>query len=236
MLSGDSQPDWPTEFDTLKSARFGFAPTETGDTELLAAKGLVFRYCLFADKVSSDDRSGMSEVLGDDFFVTLGAWTDPSDDDYTGTFMHEFGHALGLRHGGADDINHKPNYKSVMNYFWQTPKDWSQTTWSLDYSRTELRERIETQAGGLLAFDNVDFKDIIYLSKFYEAIEDIDGVEFVTVTEFRRENINYPLVQAEGKIELAAHEIPRFPGIAVEDPASDSEYIKGVRLLLEGGY
>jgi hypothetical protein len=32
--------------------------------------------------------------------------------------MHEFGHTLGLNHGGAetDAINCKPNYISVMNY------------------------------------------------------------------------------------------------------------------------
>lgn len=30
--------------------------------------------------------------------------------------MHELGHNLGLHHGGADDINRKPNYLSVMNY------------------------------------------------------------------------------------------------------------------------
>jgi hypothetical protein len=33
--------------------------------------------------------------------------------------MHELGHNLGLRHGGNDDILHKPNYLSVMNYSFQ---------------------------------------------------------------------------------------------------------------------
>jgi hypothetical protein len=36
-----------------------------------------------------------------------------------GTLMHEMGHNLGLRHGGGDDLNYKPNYPSVMNYLWQ---------------------------------------------------------------------------------------------------------------------
>lgn len=36
-----------------------------------------------------------------------------------GTFMHEIGHSLGLQHGGADNLNYKPNYLSVMNYFFQ---------------------------------------------------------------------------------------------------------------------
>jgi hypothetical protein len=33
--------------------------------------------------------------------------------------MHELGHNLGLRHGGADDTNFKPGYASVMNYAFQ---------------------------------------------------------------------------------------------------------------------
>lgn len=33
-----------------------------------------------------------------------------------GTLMHEIGHTLGLRHGGGDDDNCKPNYASIMNY------------------------------------------------------------------------------------------------------------------------
>ncbi len=32
------------------------------------------------------------------------------------TLMHEFGHNLGLGHGGGNDSNCKPNYVSIMNY------------------------------------------------------------------------------------------------------------------------
>jgi hypothetical protein len=35
--------------------------------------------------------------------------------------MHEFGHNLGLRHGGNENLNYKPNYNSVMNYRYQFP-------------------------------------------------------------------------------------------------------------------
>lgn len=31
-------------------------------------------------------------------------------------FSHELGHTLGLRHGGKDDMNCKPDYLSIMNY------------------------------------------------------------------------------------------------------------------------
>jgi len=37
-----------------------------------------------------------------------------------GTFMHELGHALGLGHGGDNNIQYKPNYLSIMNYTFQT--------------------------------------------------------------------------------------------------------------------
>lgn len=34
--------------------------------------------------------------------------------------MHELGHNLGLKHGGADlCINYKPHYLSIMNYTYQ---------------------------------------------------------------------------------------------------------------------
>ena len=33
--------------------------------------------------------------------------------------MHEFGHNLGLYHGGDESTNYKPNYYSIMNYLYQ---------------------------------------------------------------------------------------------------------------------
>jgi hypothetical protein len=39
-----------------------------------------------------------------------------SSDEQAVTVMHELGHNLGLRHGGGDGINYKPNYLSIMNY------------------------------------------------------------------------------------------------------------------------
>ena len=42
-----------------------------------------------------------------------------STDEQVGTFMHEFGHNLGLGHGGepADVKNCEPNYLSIMSLF-----------------------------------------------------------------------------------------------------------------------
>ena len=69
-----------------------------------------------------------------------------------GTLMHELGHNLGLRHGGGDDLEYKPNYLSVMNYAFQLGglKATDGTSF-LDYSRfgIELNEAALNEAQGL---------------------------------------------------------------------------------------
>lgn len=53
--------------------------------------------------------------------------------------MHELGHNLGLRHGGGDDTNYKPNYLSVMNYSFQLQGVIKGgTVGTFDYSRAAL--------------------------------------------------------------------------------------------------
>lgn len=106
------------------------------------------------------------------------------------------------------------------------------------YSQTEMRDKIQKAASNLLAFDNVDFGETIFLSKFYEAIEAIDGVAFVTLTEFHREGEEIPAaMHPEGRLELTASEIPRLPGTAVEDPVTDIPYREGINIIsIEGGY
>ncbi|MBF6332826.1 hypothetical protein IU452_30460 [Nocardia transvalensis] len=82
----------------------------------------VFHYMLWADAYNNGCSSGISlGIPADTFVVTLGprcGW-NPSDDANVGTFVHELGHNLGLRHGGVDHVNYKPNYLSVMNYSFQ---------------------------------------------------------------------------------------------------------------------
>ena len=95
------------------------------------------------------------------------------------------------------------------------------------YASAEVKERVQQAAGRLLAFDNVDFGQTIYLSKFYEAIEAIDGVDFVNISEFRREGAPADTVEPEGRIVLLAHEIPIIP--------TDDLYAGGIKVLFEGG-
>ena len=109
-----------TDLDNIKAIRFN--PTR---------RASIFHYALFANQYGfpdpgSLDSSGLSrDIPAADFIVTLGQ-TGPgvvrggTVFEQAGTFMHEFGHNLGLRHGGDEDLpQRKPNHLSIMNYRFQ---------------------------------------------------------------------------------------------------------------------
>lgn len=116
----------PGGFANIKNARFA------------SALDPFVHYNLWADqaqKANGDmDLAGtVNPAQGDpeeedpqDFLLTLGALNHtPTGDDQASTFMHELGHSIGLHHGGAADndqgeINCKPNYLSIMNYWFVT--------------------------------------------------------------------------------------------------------------------
>jgi hypothetical protein len=83
----------------------------------------------------------------------------------------------------------------------------------------------------LLAYENVDFAQILYLSKFYEAIEAIEGVAFVTITEYRRAGPAGPLEEKEGKLVMGDNEIPKIP-----DGPGEEAYAGGIQVTVTGGY
>lgn len=95
------------------------------------AKRQIFHYCLIAYSQNADGSpgsSGVSELPGNDYLVSLGNWglaVSPASElnrliNYqAATIMHELGHNLGLRHGGPIDENYKPNYYSIMNHMYQ---------------------------------------------------------------------------------------------------------------------
>ncbi|MCU0963206.1 MAG: PASTA domain-containing protein, partial [Pirellulaceae bacterium] len=105
-------------------------------------------YSFAATPANATGSSGVAKIRGNDFLVTLSAgantanpcingvdfadwavctaikWGTTFDVEFAdlqaGTFMHEFGHTLGLFHGGNDlYANYKPNFLSVMNYAFQ---------------------------------------------------------------------------------------------------------------------
>ena len=132
------------DFDQLKKNNFGTA-TQRGNPKALNAKRQAFRYMIFAHLlVGLGGTSGAAEVHGNDGVVTLGAGASGvgSEDQQAGTFFHELGHLLGLRHGGADKVNCKPNYLSIMNYTRQFPgSPISTTQWqatALNFSTSKL--------------------------------------------------------------------------------------------------
>lgn len=108
--------DFFTGFEGVKAANF--APN----------RRRVFRYCLY-----KHEGSGRAEIWGNDFWV--GGMYNTGVLQTVG-FMHEFGHTLGLRHGGGDNINYKPNYLSIMSYSFSSTG--LQPTLRMDYSSQVL--------------------------------------------------------------------------------------------------
>jgi hypothetical protein len=160
---------------TIKKSRFGtFAERNTdiiSPASIIAAKKLAYHYALFVHSRAGTSSSGIGELPGNDFIVSLGSpgWgtflghTVGSLDQQQGTFMHELGHNLNLRHGGGDNINNKPNYLSVMNYLFQMSSTVANRP--LDYSRCIVAALNENSLGepagigrscppGLLTFIN----------------------------------------------------------------------------------
>ena len=97
------------EFRSLKAAHFS------------SQREGIFHYVLLPHRYNStSSSSGQAELWGDDLIVSLQC--SAANTAATGnTIMHEIGHNLGLRHGGNEDLNDKPNYNSVMNYRYQFP-------------------------------------------------------------------------------------------------------------------
>jgi hypothetical protein len=125
------------DFDTNKTAYFGTATerSNSNHVNILNAKKSVYHYNLWVNQFNNDASSGISELPGNDFVVSLGSFVGVVDYQ-EGTFMHELGHNLGLHHGGNVDTNCKPNYLSVMSYSRQFSIYVSNR--NLDYSNSTL--------------------------------------------------------------------------------------------------
>jgi len=128
------------DFDVVKHDPANFGPNNP--------RRFAFHYSLFTHLQTPDSTSsGCGEFPGNDFQVSLGGSTNRVGTtlQQAGTLMHELGHNLDLGHGGGDSLNYKPNYLSVMNYWYQLtgiPRVEADgdipETGRLDYSRTRL--------------------------------------------------------------------------------------------------
>lgn len=99
------------------------------------------------------------------------------------------------------------------------------------YSHAEIEEEVKEKAGSLLAFENVDFAKTVYLSKFYEKIEDINGVKSVYISEFNRikgELSTDGKKIIKPKIIIKPNEIPQAP--------KDTGYEDGIKVEISGGW
>ncbi len=155
LLNGD--PAEPCD------GRFGTA-AERSDlarcSAVLSAKQQAFRYAVFGESIRETyDTSirvmGRASAKRNAFVVAVGT-SDSAlvaaggnncankcrDMAEARSFMHELGHTLGLKHGGGDQVNYKPNYLSIMNYTFGF-RD-IQANAPMDYSRWAL----PTGAGG----------------------------------------------------------------------------------------
>jgi hypothetical protein len=115
----------------LGCTNFGINTREYKVDNMQVQRKQIFYYMLFGTSQNSDGSAGSSgcaESPGNDSLMTLGSWglntntassTNILVNFQAGTVMHEFGHNLGLGHGGNESKNYKPNYLSVMNYLYQ---------------------------------------------------------------------------------------------------------------------
>ncbi|MDI1437106.1 kelch repeat-containing protein [Polyangium sorediatum] len=113
---------------TASPATQGSSPDSVNIYDLRAlhfdpARNKVFRYAVFGHS-SSDPFYCPAGCAGlarppNNLLMTLASPSNPTGtpEAQASVFMHEFGHCLGLQHGGdAGEPNYKPNYLSVMNY------------------------------------------------------------------------------------------------------------------------
>ena len=105
------------------------------------------------------------------------------------------------------------------------------------FSNVRIANQVRAAVRAVLSFDRAGFGQTLYLSKFYEAIEAIDGVAGVNITEFARDEQTVPL-PAEGKIGLGEIEVAAAPGPG-SGPHGDwgaGDLANGVRVTANGGF
>lgn len=147
VVTGDT---FPENFTTLRERHFGTIAEQqdTDSAALLAAKAKAYRWCFAYSGIQFAPGTayfGRGSIPGPSFLIDLDndlfdvvLHPNSAPQEIASTFMHEFGHTLGLRHGGVDNIHGKPNYPSVMNYALTHITPWNRSFRRLDFSREAL--------------------------------------------------------------------------------------------------
>jgi hypothetical protein len=169
-LSRAQQIPWTQDFLTGSRLSYSFTNFYTLLKNNFVPTGRlpIFHYAVAGAEMSAsgtstacykgDSTSGVTPANRLGFIVTLGDWTGcvGSQNEQTGTFMHELGHTLGLDHSGgegnANTVNYKPNYPSIMNYIFQTVGVPRSGAAVFDYSRDpypNVDETTLTEKGGI---------------------------------------------------------------------------------------
>ncbi|MDP1923034.1 MAG: hypothetical protein Q8L14_42715 [Myxococcales bacterium] len=133
-LGGGNQQPWACTV-TLSNVAGATSFHRLKATHADVRRRLAFHYSMFTNALgdvtcanSGNGVTGNAELPGNDFAIALGRsglslgsqnGINQTINWQSATFMHELGHNLGLRHGGFEDANYKPNYLSVMNYYYQ---------------------------------------------------------------------------------------------------------------------
>lgn len=130
----DLNPAW-TEFDAIMNPLVS------------EAERRIYHRMIAAHGYDGTGSSGLSRgIPASDFIESLGLFSSNPGTfrQRAGTIMHELGHNLGLRHGGVDHENYKPNHLSIMSYHHQL--DWllHRDGAKLDYERFDLGDLDET--------------------------------------------------------------------------------------------
>lgn len=99
----------------------------------------VYTWAIYARKITGTGCLGMAVDVPGDTYMLAGSLMKSTLLEAS-TFVHELGHTLGLRHGGLDDVNGKPNYLSLMNYDYNLGDGLIRDDKAgvLDYSRFDL--------------------------------------------------------------------------------------------------
>ncbi len=107
------------------------------------------------------------------------------------------------------------------------------------FSKLLVQQAVMNAIANLLAFDNVEFGQPVYISKVYEVIQDLAGVDHVSITKFARKDAFDPSqpIPTSGTLDFVPEngELPIFAGfnVALKLPTpADATYATSSNLVM----